>query len=315
MNLSRRHLPSLMELVAFERAASHGSFTRAAEELSLTQGAVSRQIRSLEETLGISLFVRVRRSVVLTDAGRLYLNDVGRILRDLQAATERASAFGAKDVISLAVLPTFATRWLMPRIPGFVAGHPGVTIHFMVRLEPFSFDEEPCDAAIHFGDGAWPGARTFRLCNEQIVAVGSPALLERERLRRPADVLRATLLHQITRPDAWSDWLHRQGVEAQGALRGPRLEQFGMIAEAAIAGLGIALVPRFLVEPELADGRLALIEAPPVESRSAYWFVVPERKLDDPLIRAFGAWIAGETAYARRRSEDLARGAGLAPAS
>ena len=295
----RRRLPSLTELTAFECAARHGSFTRAAEELNLTQGAVSRQIRSLEETIGIDLFVRVRRSVVVTDAGRLYLSEVRRILADVEMAAERVAAFGAEHVVNLAVLPTFATRWLIPRMPRFVERHPGVTVNFLVRLEPFSFDTEPFDAAIHFGDGTWPGATAHFLCRERIVAVASPETIARDRLASPADVPRATLLHQTTRPNAWADWFDQQGVDAGPALKGPRLEQFGMIAEAAIAGLGVALVPRFLVEAELATGRLVVLDAKPIESRSAYWFIIPDRRLGEPLVGALSGWIAAEARGSR----------------
>jgi LysR family glycine cleavage system transcriptional activator len=299
MHLRRRHLPSLAELIAFECCARHNSFTRAAEELTLTQGAISRQIRSLEETIGADLFVRVRRSVVLTDAGRVYLTEIRRILAELSAVTERVAVFGAQHVINLAVLPTFATRWLMSRLPEFLAQHPGVTVNFFVRLAPFSFDAEPFDAAIHFGDGAWPGASAHYLCKEEIVPVASPEAAARFRITCPAEVARATLLHQTTRPDAWPEWFIAQGLPPSSGFRGPRFEQFGMIVEAALAGLGVALMPRFLVQAELASGRLIALDSRPVVSRNAYWFVIPERKAADPLVAAFLTWIVQETARSR----------------
>lgn len=299
MYLRRRHLPSLTELIAFECCARHNSFTRAAEELTLTQGAISRQIRSLEETIGADLFVRVRRSVVLTDAGRVYLTEVRRILAELSAVTERVAVFGAQHVINLAVLPTFATRWLMPRLPTFLAQHTGVTVNFFVRLAPFSFDAEPFDGAIHFGDGSWPGASAHYLCKEEIVPVASPEAADRFRITCPAEVARATLLHQTTRPDAWPEWFMAQGLPPSTGFKGPRFEQFGMIVEAALAGLGVALMPRFLVQAELASGRLIALDSRPVVSRNAYWFVIPERKAADPLVAAFLTWIVQETARSR----------------
>ncbi|MCA3262682.1 MAG: LysR family transcriptional regulator [Telmatospirillum sp.] len=318
----RRNLPSLVELIAFESAARHGSFTRAAEELNLTQGAISRQIRGLEEAVDTRLFVRVRRSVILTDAGRLYLADIRTILENLSVAAERVTTFGADHVLNLAVLPTMATRWLVPRIPDFCAKHPGVILNFTSKVEPFSFDAEPFDAAIHFGDNNWPGARVRFLCKEEIVAAASPATILRDRVRTPRDVLRTTLLHQTTRTNAWDDWLLHQGVETGARLKGPRFDQFGMIAEAAVAGLGIALVPRFLVEAELSSGRLVALDAKPTESDSAYWFVIPDRKFGEPLISAFSDWIADQARgskewpikrnRAKQKPADRSPGGGLA---
>lgn len=296
MLMARRRMPALAELVAFESAARLKSFTRAAEELSLTQGAVSRQIKNLEETVGVRLFERVRRTVVLTDAGALFLADVRKVLDGLGEASERAVGLGAEHVLNLAVLPTFATRWLMPRIPRFLDEHPGVTVNFLVRLEPFSFDDQPFDAAIHFGDGVWPGAITHYLCREEIVAVASPELARRAGLRGPADLGKATLLHQTTRPHAWAEWFAAQGVEHPASHKGPRLEQFGMIVEAAMAGVGMALVPKFLALTEIGQGRLAVINATAFESSKAYWLAVPERKRSDAMVAAFLDWLKRETA-------------------
>lgn len=299
MILRRAQLPSLSELIAFELAARHGSFTRAAEDLNLTQGAVSRQIAALEDTLGLALFERVRRSVRLTDAGRMYLVDVERILGQLADATERVASFGAANVLNLAVLPTFATRWLMPRLPRFLAMASDVTVNCLVRLEPFDFEIEPFDAAIHFGSGEWSGAQAHFLCRETIVLVASPDLAARIDLRSPTDVIRATRLHQTTRPDAWRDWFAAQGMAEPADRKGPRIEQFGMIVEAAIAGVGAALVPSFLVREELAAGRLFAIASAPIESRLAYWLVVPERKRDNPLIEQLRLWMESEVTEGR----------------
>lgn len=296
MDFTRRAMPSLAELVAFESAGRLKSFTRAAEELNLTQGAVSRQIRNLEETLGAALFERVRRTVVLTDAGALFLADVRKLLEGLGEASARAVGFGAEHVLNLAVLPTFATRWLMPRMPGFLKVRPGVTVNFLVRLEPFSFDQQPFDAAIHFGDGVWPGAETHYLCREEIAAVASPELVRRLGLRGPADLAKATLLHQTTRPDSWREWLAFQRSSHPAPDRGLRLEQFAMIVEAAMAGLGAALIPKFLAAAEIGQGRLSVIPAPAFESSKAYWLAVPERKRSDPMVAAFLVWLQREIA-------------------
>lgn len=307
MNFARRRMPALAELIAFESAARLKSFTRAAEELSLTQGAISRQIKNLEDTIGVLLFERVRRTVVLTDAGSLFLADIRKVLDGLSEASERAAGLGAEHVLNLAVLPTFATRWLIPRMPAFLKERPGVNVNFLVRLEPFSFDEQPFDAAIHFGDGAWPGAITHYLCHEEIVAVASPGLVRRSALRGPGDLAKVTLLHQTTRPHAWAEWLGAQRVIHPASHKGPRIEQFGMIVEAALAGLGVALVPKFLALAEIEQGRLSVLPGEAFESSKAYWLAVPERKRSDPTVAAFLEWLQREIAPLARQSSTTAK--------
>ena len=294
MTLMRSRTPSLSELQAFECAARLGSFTRAAEELRLTQGAVSRQIRSLEDTLGTAVFERTRRQVLLTEVGRVYLAEVRKALVTLERAGERVSLYGADSVLNLAVLPTFATRWLIPRLPRFLAGQAGLTINLAVRLEPFPFDRDPFDAAIHFGDPPWTGADLQFLCRERLVAVASPELAQRLALGSPATLERAVLLHQTTRPRAWRDWFAHQHATHPGAERGPRMDQFAMITEAAVAGLGAALLPRFLIEEELTAGRLLELPAMPFESRQAYWLAIPEHKQGEPLVQALRDWLVAE---------------------
>ena len=290
--VTRTSTPSLAALTAFESAGRHLSFSRAAAELHLTQGAVSRQIRQLEEILGLALFERVNQRVILTDAGRVYLRDVQKVLTDLAEATHHVRGFaGNAGTLNLAVLPTFATRWLLPRLPGFLAGHPDATVHFTVRLEPFDFTADPLDAAIHHGEPTWPGAVCEFLCLEAVIPVASPAFRERHGIREPGDLAVAPLLHQTTRPSAWHDWFAREGLPDAASYRGQRFDQFGMIIEAAAAGLGAALVPRFLVESELAAGSLVVLFDRPLRSGTGYWFVYPEAKAGSTLVRAFGDWL------------------------
>ncbi|WP_406855867.1 transcriptional regulator GcvA [Alsobacter sp. KACC 23698] len=291
----RSLLPSLGALQAFEAAARHGSFTRAAEELNLTQGAVSRQVAALEQTLGVPLFERVRQRVTLTPAGLAYAAEIRDALSRIAAATMSAMAFrGAGGTLALAILPTFGTRWLIPRLPDFFQKHPEVTIDFATRIRPFDFRQEPLDAAIHFGDPTWPGAAMHRLMGEVIVPVASPDLIARVGLKEPADVLRAPLLQQSTRPRAWAEWLERQGLAPAQALLGPSFEQFAMVAQAAVAGLGMAIVPRMLVEEELRSGALAVPFDRPIDSRQGYWLVYPEEKRDRPPIVAFRDWLLAQ---------------------
>lgn len=218
-------LPPVADLLAFEAAARHASISRAAEELHLTQSAVSRQVRQLEAQLGQALFTRVRQRVVLTDAGRLYAADVRAVLQQLGAATQKAMALAdGGGLLHLAVLPTLGARWLVPRLPAFAALHPELTVNLSARGEPFDFAQEPFDAAIHYGAPHWAGAVCDYLMHEEVVPVCSPALRTRHRIETPADVAGLTLLHQTTRPMLWADWFEQEGVPAPQALRGPRFE-------------------------------------------------------------------------------------------
>lgn len=291
----RLSVPSLSALAAFEAAARHGSFTRAAEELNLTQGAVSRQVAHLEGVLGVSLFERVKKRVTLTAAGAAYAAEVREGLSRLAAATVSTMAFrGAAGVLNLAILPTFGTRWLIPRLPRFTEAHPGITINFATKLVPFDFTREPLDAAVHFGDPVWPGARLHRLMGEEIVPVASPALIARFGLSSAADMLKAPLLQQSTRPRAWANWLEQQGLPPQRALMGPRFEQFAMVSQAAVAGLGLAIVPRFLVEEELRSGALVIPVDRSLIGQEGYYLVYPEEKANLPAVTAFRDWLLAE---------------------
>lgn len=291
----RLSVPSLSALAAFEAAARHGSFTRAAEELNLTQGAVSRQVAHLEQVLGVALFERVRKRVSLTPAGGAYAAEIREGLSRIAAATVSTMAFrGAAGLLHLAILPTFGTRWLIPRLPRFTEAHPGITINFATKLVPFDFAREPLDAAIHFGDPVWPGARLHRLMGEEIVPVAAPALVARLGFAQPADMLRAPLLQQSTRPRAWANWLEQQGLAPSRASMGPRFEQFAMVSQAAVAGLGLAIVPRFLVEEELRAGSLVIPFDLPVTGSEGYYLVYPEARARLPAVVAFRDWLLRE---------------------
>lgn len=289
-------LPSIGDLTAFEAAARHGSFTRAAVELNLTQSAISRAVRMLEDRIDVVLFERVRQRVVLTAAGVAYLKEVQRILAELRQATHKVMAFTeATTTLNVAVLPTFATRWLVPRLPTFVEAHPDVTLNFSARLEPFDFESEMFDAAIHYGAPTWAAAHCHHLMNEVTVVVTSPEYRAARRLRQPEDLERATLLHQTTRATAWADWCDVAGFDLPGVNRGPRYEQFAMIAQAAAAGLGAAILPKVLIEDELTSGRLvALFEDQPLSLNKAYYWVVPENRGASEGLRAFTNWIIAQ---------------------
>ncbi len=288
-------LPPVPDLLAFEAAARHTSMSRAAEELHLTQSAVSRQIRQLELQLGMALFHRVRQRVVLTDAGRVYAADVRAVLQQLSAATQKTMAWSdGAGLLNLAVLPTLGTRWLIPRLGDFAARYPDVTVNMAARSEPFDFSLVPLDAAIHFGAPHWAGAVCEYLMHEQVVPLCSPGYQAQHGITQLPDLAKAVLLQQTTRPTQWADWLEQVGADGVHALRGPRFEQFAMIAQAAVSGLGAALLPRFLVETEIASGALVELFPQALTSTDAYYLVYPESRAQAPLVRAFRDWILGQ---------------------
>ncbi|RFZ86445.1 LysR family transcriptional regulator [Shinella sp. WSJ-2] len=295
MKLSRRLIPDVTTLQAFECAARHGSFTQAAHELNLTQSAVSRQIKDLEEQLGVLLFERVRQRVVLSDDGRRFLPEVRKLLHQTEETMLRAMASASSEhSLAIATLPTFGSRWLTPRIPGFLAENPGTIINIASRSAPFDFDEENFDLAIHYGQPVWARAACSYLCSEIILPAASPELLKSWDLTDPKDLETAPLLHLATRPKLWAQWFELNGAASETAYRGHRFDQFAMVIESAVAGLGFALLPKYLIEQELASGRLALVFDRPMETENNYYLVVPEGKLENPLSQAFRAWIAKE---------------------
>ncbi|WP_377842121.1 transcriptional regulator GcvA [Bosea sp. UC22_33] len=292
----RRVLPSLPSLTIFEASARHSSFTRAAEELNLSQSAVSKQVQSLEAFLGLRLFERVRQRIVLTEAGQLYLARVREALEIMESATMEALAFqGGGGILNIATLPTFGARWLAPRIGGFQALHPRIALSLTVRTWPFDLVEENIDIAVYYGEKPWPGGPSDLLMEEEVVPVCALSLLApRGPLRAVTDLGRLALLHHRARPRAWKDWLQLAGGGDVNPFHGVRFEQFEMIIQAAISGMGMAIVPRFMIEAELADGKLIAPFAPAMKSPESYYLVCPERKRDLPAVQAFRRWVLDE---------------------
>ncbi len=291
----RRKIPSTGWLTAFDAAARHQSYTKAAAELAMTQGAVCRQIAALEDFLGLQLFRRASRGVALTDAGRRYGQSVARRLSEVERDTVELMSRGAEHgVIELAVVPTFGTRWLIPRLPDFLARHPGVRVNLSAQSRPFLFDGTNLDAAIYAGASRWPGTEGVLLMAEYLVAVCKPGLVPARSLRR-TDWRKHDLLQQSTRPYVWREWFAAQGMQVEGDMTGSRFELFSMLVEAAVHGLGIGLVPRFLVEDELQRGLLMTLgRAQP--SGLGYHLVYPEGRSDIGLVAAFRDWLCEQAA-------------------
>jgi LysR family glycine cleavage system transcriptional activator len=302
----RRKIPSTAALSAFEAAARHQSFTKAADELAVTQSAICRQVASLEEFVGLKLFRRDRRGVALTEAGVAYSRKVASRLDEVERDTMELMARGGQgDTLEIAVVPTFATKWLLPRMPEFIAAHPKITINLSTRTRPFLFSDTEFDAAVYAGVATWPGTSSQFLMRESLIAVCSPDLIPRARVLTVADWTRYRLLQQSTRPYAWRDWFASRGMRVEGDMSGPRFELFSMQTEAAIRGIGIALIPRLLIEDELRRRVLIPVVRHNYLSDRSYYINYPEQKSDNPALGRFRTWIEGQ---ARSYREPLGLG-------
>lgn len=293
--MRRSYIPTMAELQAFEALVRLNTTHSAAEALNLTQSAVSRTLGALEDRLGVRLFHRVRQRLILSDAGRALYREARAVLDRAEAAAMTVMAFGGHaDVLRLAVLPTFGATWLIPRLAGFQAVAPTVTLDVATRLHAVDFATEGFDAAIQRGTGRAAGAMAEHLIDERLVVVAAPALLPGGQPLSDMALARLPLLQQATRPNLWLDWFREAGLDPRSILRGPRFEQFGMVIEAAKAGLGAALLPEVLAAPMLADGSLRLASSRRRDSGTPYMLVYPPQSADQPGFRQFRDWIMGQ---------------------
>jgi len=290
----RRRLPPMAMLHCFEAAARLGSFSRAAESLQLTQSAVSRHIANLEQWLGAALFDRNGRRVSLNETGRIFLEEVGPALAGIRRATGRLMDPEPEHLIELAVLPSFGMRWLAPRLPKLTQAHPDLVVNLSARTDIFDFAREAFHGAIHVGGPDWPGAEHDLLFSEHVVPVVAPALLEHYAISTPADFLRVPLLVQSQRKDAWARWFALFGLHRPELDHLPSASHFLMLAQSVKAGGGAALLPSFLITPELNAGELVIpVDAPLIEERS-YWLAFPERSKRIKAFALFRDWLQQE---------------------
>lgn len=296
---NRRLLPPMAALHSFAAAARLGGFSRAGDELGLTQSAVSRQVAHLEDWLQLRLFDRAHRRVTLTPEGRDYAEAIAPALDRIRRATARAIARRPERELAIATLPSFGMRWLAPRLPQLTAQFPDMIVSFAARSTEFSFAEERFDAAIHFGRPDWPGVAHDLLFDEQAVAVMSPGFAAAHGIGEPADLARVPLLVLASRRRAWPAWLAACGVDAAVREPGATFEQFLMLAQAAMAGAGAALIPSFLIEPELASGALVRPFAQAAPEAGAYYLVYPPERIASEAFRQFRDWMLEEAAAER----------------
>jgi LysR family transcriptional regulator, glycine cleavage system transcriptional activator len=292
----KRKMPALNALKAFEAAGTSGSFTRAAEQLNVTQSAVSRQVRQLEEQLGETLLERHHHRLELTDAGRALLRRLQQSFDRIELTVRTIQQKSDINRLRVNAPPTFASRWLVPRLARLHAQHPSLELSLTTRLQDSLADSTALDCAIRFGDGEWEGLESSLLMHEQHIAVCAPSLLA----DGPIDLTTQTLLHVLAGENqrylTWRHWLdaaHMEGVDTSGGYEFDLLDH---AIRAAIEGLGVTIADRNMISRELAEGRLAPVRDVHVDGRQSYWFVArPEQKLSKPL-QLFRQWLQEEIA-------------------
>ncbi len=290
-SVGHRNLPSYSVLRCFECAARHESFTQAAEELHITQSAVSKQVKELEETIGVTMFRRVGRRVTLTEAGRRFAAALAVDLENLKQSVTQAIAAGERNAsLRIGILPTFASRWLIPRLGTFLEDHPSVEIRLETRTVPFDLTRERFDLAIHFGKANWPDARLNKLFDEEMMPVASPKFRDRYLASEPARLAKAPLLHLITRESAWIEWFAMKGTTDKRLMSGRHFDQFSMIISAAVSSIGAAIIPRYLIEMELECGVLIPLSDTPLKTHNSYFVVSPAGDVN-PHVNAFTRWL------------------------
>jgi LysR family transcriptional regulator, glycine cleavage system transcriptional activator len=286
-----RRLPPLNALRAFEAAARHLSFTKAADELFVTQAAISHQVKALETWLGQPLFRRKSRKLYLTEAGQAYAGPLGMAFDEIDTATARLSALDSSGTLTVSVLPSIAAKWLVPRMRGFRERHPEIDVRLSPSTHLTDFSREAVDVVLRYGRGDWIGMRADQFLTEDIFPVCSPDLLAGSHpLRQPDDLKHHTLLHDDYYED-WTRWLLAAGVRDIDTMHGPVYEDSSNLLQAAMAGEGVALGRSALAADDLAAGRLvkAFDISLPVEF--AYYVVAPETSADRPKVAAFREWV------------------------
>jgi LysR family glycine cleavage system transcriptional activator len=290
----KRRLPSLNALKAFEATARQESFTKAAHELCVTQGAVSQQVKGLEAELGLRLFRRERQRLVITDAGRSYLEVVRDAFDRIGMGTERLLQQQESGTLTITTSPNFAAKWLVHRLRRFSETHPGIDLRLSASMQHIDFAREDIDLALRHGDGQWPGLHVTRLCTEQLFPVCSPQLLSgRGALREPRDIRQHTLLHTNNTND-WASWLAETGVDGVDFKHGTIFNQASMAIDAAVDGQGIALARTALASWDLLSGRLVRPFAQALDVPYAFWIVCPKSAADLPKISTFRKWALKE---------------------
>lgn len=314
--MDRRRLPPLNALRAFEAAARHLNFSRAAEELSVTPGAVSQQIQNLEDYVGAALFKRTPKGLLLTDAAQIALPALREAFDRLAEAASMLTAAIDGRRLTVSVAPSFAAKWLVPRLGKFEAAHPHVDVWVSAGMELVDFGGGEVDIAIRYGSGRYPGLEVHRLMQETVIAVASPHFLEAHPLSDLSDLSGQILLHDGS-PDAdescpdWTMWLAARGVKGMDGARGPRFNQSSLVIEAAVGGRGVALAKRALAQADLDAGRLVAPFQIATAVDFAYYLVHPKAKGRLPQVKAFVSWLIAEAEAHEAALLSIDNGAGI----
>lgn len=308
-----RRFPSLNALRTFEAAARHLSFSDASEELSVTQAAVSRQIRSLEDDLGVKLFKRMTRAVELTEEGILLFPPLRDALDQIERATNRIWGNKGSGILTLSVLPTFSVKWLMPRLLNFSEKHPDIEVHLVNSIKPIDFEKEEVDLAIRVGtveaelnaEGrpridlimakSWAQLQVEALLPDELIAVASPQYIERfGELTDEESVKDVTLLNMATRPNSWNDFFKAIRWEVDIRQHDISYGHFFMTIQAAIEGRGVALVPQILVQDDIAAGFLVPAMHRRIVSDGRYFLIGRKRSWEQGKVKVFREWLLQE---------------------
>lgn len=314
--MERRRLPPLNALRAFEAAARHLNFSRAADELAVTPGAVSQQIQNLEDYIGAALFRRTPKGLLLTDGAQTALPALREAFDRLAEAASLLNAGPDGRRLTVSVAPSFAAKWLMPRLGSFEEAHPEVDVWISAGMELVDFNAGEVDLAIRYGTGRYPGLEVMRLMAETVIPVAAPSLLEANPLAAEGDLAHHTLLHDGS-PDAdpscpdWPMWLAARGAKGVDGARGPRYNQSSLVIEAAINGRGVALAKRTLAQADLDAGRLVAPLQIATEVDFAYYLVHPKAKARMKQVKAFVAWLTAEAEAHEATIRSLDAGAGI----
>ena len=314
--MDRRRLPPLNALRAFEAAARHMNFTRAADELSVTPGAVSQQIQNLEDFIGAALFRRTPRGLLLTDAAQTALPALREAFDRLGEAASLLTAAVDGRRVTVSAAPSFAAKWLVPRLGRFEAAKPEVDVWLTAGMELVDFQAGEVDVAIRYGSGHYPGLEVTRLMSETVVPVCAPSLLSERPLTEPSDLAGHILLHDGS-PDAddscpdWAMWLAARGVKGVDGARGPRFNQSSLVIEAAMNGRGVALAKRALAQADIDAGRLVSPFDISTAVDFAYYVVHPKAKGRLGQVRAFTAWLKTEAEAHEAALLTMDNGAGI----
>ncbi|MGY0399268.1 MAG: LysR substrate-binding domain-containing protein [Ostreibacterium sp.] len=292
--LNQHNLPSTTALRYFIESAKYFSFTKASEELHVTQAAISKQVKQLEELLGVNLFIREKQRIYLSATGEIYYKDALRILRELEKLNIKIRTYNNQvDEIHIGILPTFSSRFLIPLLPKLYTQHPEIRIKLTTELGKIDFSQQPYDLVISFNEVMQDDVVTFNIMDETLIPVASPKLIEQDRLTLN-QLEKIPLLTFLARPNLWNDWFASVNRSAPAPKSGFMFENFQMLIHATIASLGVALIPEFMIAHDLKSGLLKQIHSRTMHSKSQYFMAIPNEKMQDEKIIKFKEWLIQE---------------------